>query len=85
MLHSDGDHPCLILSVFVRVCVCMWVFGLVNSEMNLNGHHLTFHLSLCAHTHRRKHTQRASLLDEEWSGKWSAEDTKWSVFLCVCV
>lgn len=39
----------------MRACV----FGLllVNSRMNLNGHHLTFHLSLYAHTHTgAKHT-----------------------------
>lgn len=60
----------------LRGGLCVWVFGLlvVNSEMNLNGHHLTFHLSLYAHSHT--HTVRAGLLDEEWSGEWSAEDIK---------
>ena len=53
--------------------------------MNLNSHHLTFHLSLYMHTHTHTHTQRASLADEEWSGVWSAEDIKWSVFVCMCV
>ncbi len=81
------EDPYLIL-VCESVCLCVGVcvcgcFGVVSSETNLHGRHLTFHLSLCAHTQAQTHTQRASLLDEGWSGEWSAEDIKWSV--CVCV
>ena len=46
----------------------------VNSEMNLNDHHLTSHLT---------HSHAASLPDEEWRGESNAEDVKWSVLVCV--
>lgn len=70
------------------VCVCGREFGLlaVNSEMNPNSHHLTFHLSLYTHTHTWAGThKRATLLARKQSTEWSAEGMKCSVSLCVCV
>lgn len=56
----------------------------VNSEMNPNSHHLTFHLSLYIHTQAGTH-KRATLLAKKQSTEWSAEGMKCSVSCCVCV
>lgn len=72
------DPPRLILSVCERQCVCLrgglcvWVFGLlvVNSEMNLNGHHLTFHLSLYAHSHTHSKSWFTGWGMEWWVECW---------------
>ena len=52
------DHPRLNLSVGA----CVFGLLLVNSRMNLNGHHLTFHLGLYVHTHRHKTLARTQEL-----------------------
>lgn len=68
----------------VCVYMCGREFGLlaVNSEMNSNSHHLTFHLSLHIHTRAGTH-KRATLLAKKQSSEWSAEGIKCSVTLCV--
>lgn len=69
----------------ILVCVCGREFGslAVNSEMNPNSHHLTFHLSLYTHTHGQELTKELHY----WLGNRALSGALrvWSVvWACVC-
>lgn len=84
LVHSDHPHLLMCLCACLSVCVCQRVFGLlvVNSEMNLNGHHLTLHPN--TKKERSKHTHKELVHWMRNGVETKALRILSEVCLCVC-
>lgn len=67
--------------VWFSLCVELFGFAAASSEMNLNGHRLTFDPGLCSH--RRWHKEAVYCARSEVL--WRAKGIKRRVFGCLCV